>query len=91
MKRSRGSKAKSRLWKMTHKFGIRLPHTVEEALKIDEETGTDFWRKAIEKEMKKVKVAWNAQEGCTPEEARKGQVSELIISFQEIGCHRSCI
>ena len=52
------SKVKNRCWRMTHKFGIKLPHSVEEALKIDEETGTDHWRKAIDKEMVKVKVAW---------------------------------
>jgi hypothetical protein len=38
------SKVKSRYWKTTHKFGIRLPHSVQEALQIDEETGTDLWR-----------------------------------------------
>ena len=43
---------------MTHKYGIRLPHTVEEALQIDHETGTDFWKKAIEKEMKNVRPAY---------------------------------
>jgi len=31
---------------------------VPDALAIDERTGTDFWRKAIDKEMSKVKVAW---------------------------------
>ena len=41
------SKVKSRYWKMTHKFGIRLPKTVEEALEIDRLTNTDFWKRAI--------------------------------------------
>jgi hypothetical protein len=45
------SKVKSRYWKTTHKFGIRLPRSVQQALQIDEETGTDLWRQAIEKEM----------------------------------------
>jgi hypothetical protein len=40
------SKVKSRYWKTTHKFGICLPKTVEEALEIDMVTNTDFWRKA---------------------------------------------
>jgi hypothetical protein len=48
------SKVKSKYWKTTHKFGIRLPHSVKQALQIDEETGTDLWRRAIEKEMKNV-------------------------------------
>ena len=37
-------------WRTTHKFGIRIQKTVEEALGNDEETGTDFWRKAQGKE-----------------------------------------
>ena len=56
-------KVKSRYWRMTHKFGIRLPHSVEEALRIDEEMGTDFWQWALNKEMAKVKAAgasWRA-------------------------------
>ena len=51
-------KVKSRYWKRTHKYGIELPHSVEEALAIDRRTGTDFWRKAIEKEMKNVGIAF---------------------------------
>jgi hypothetical protein len=34
-------------WQMTHKFGIRVLKTVEEALAINYETGTDFKRKAL--------------------------------------------
>jgi hypothetical protein len=48
------SKVKSRYWKTTPKFGIHLPRSVQEALQIDEETGTDLWRQAIKKEMKNV-------------------------------------
>jgi hypothetical protein len=39
---------------MTHKFGICLPSSVQQALQIDEEMGTDLWRQAIKKEMKNV-------------------------------------
>jgi hypothetical protein len=45
-------KVKSRYWKHTHKFGIELPKSVAEALRVDRNTGTDFWRKAVDKEMK---------------------------------------
>ena len=51
------AKMKSRYLRTTHKFGIKVPKTVQEALAIDEETGTNFWRRAIEKEMRKVRVA----------------------------------
>ncbi len=35
---------KSKYWKRTHKFRIRLPHSVDEALRIDAETGTEHWK-----------------------------------------------
>ena len=78
------SKVKSRYWKTTHKFGFKLPHSVEEALKIDEETGTDYWRNAIEKEMSKVRVAFERWDNGTLEEARSGK---KLVGYQEIGCH----
>ena len=71
---------------MTHKLGIRLPKSVKEALQIDKTTNTDFWRKAINKEMTKVKIAWTTHDRCTPQEVREGKALELI-GFQEIGCH----
>ena len=45
------SKVKGWYWQTTHKFGIRLPHSIEEALKINEQTGTNFWQQVINKEM----------------------------------------
>jgi len=42
----------------THKFGIYVPRSVQEALKIDQETGTTFWKDAIEKEMSNNKLAF---------------------------------
>jgi hypothetical protein len=85
-KRNRIVSKVKRYWQATHNFGIRVPKTVEEALAIDGETGTDFWRKAFGKEMTKVKVAWKSADGVTPEQARTGKKPSLI-GFQEIRCH----
>ena len=38
------SKVKSRYWKITHKFGIRLPNTVAGDFELDRLNGNDFWR-----------------------------------------------
>lgn len=46
----------------THKFGIRVPSDVREALQIDDDTQTDYWAKAIQKEMKNVRVAFKVLE-----------------------------
>jgi hypothetical protein len=51
-------KVKARYWAKTHKFGLEQPKTVDEALRIDEQTGTNFWRKTIEQDMKNVLPAF---------------------------------
>jgi hypothetical protein len=71
------AKMKSRYLRTTHKFGIKVPKTVQEALAIDEETGTDFWRRAaIVKEMCKVRVASKPRMGLHP--SRSALVSSRI-------------
>jgi hypothetical protein len=77
---------KKKYWRTMHKFGCKLPHSVEEALVIDRQTGTDHWQRALNKEMSKVKVAWNARDDITPDDVRSGKVKDMI-GFQEIGCH----
>lgn len=76
-------KVQSKYWRTTHKFGIRIPKSVEQAYRIDEETGTDFWRKAIDKELSKVKVAFEKSH-LSPEDMRRGQSRP---GYQEIKCH----
>jgi hypothetical protein len=71
---------------MMHKFGCKLPHSVEEAFEIDRLMGTDYWQRALNKEMSKVKVAWNAHDNITPDDIQSGKVKDMI-GFQEIGCH----
>ncbi|KAL7479384.1 hypothetical protein ACHAW6_005116 [Cyclotella cf. meneghiniana] len=49
----------TRYHKLTHKFGIDLPKTVDEAYPIDKATGTSFCCDAIKLEMKNVRVAFD--------------------------------
>ena len=42
---------KRRALKRNYKYGIKVPRNVKEAVEIDKETSTSFWRLAIEKEM----------------------------------------
>ena len=69
-------KAKTRYWRRTHKYGIRLPKSVKEALEIDRETGTDYWQKAIEKEMRNVRVAFEFDDD-----------DKVPVAHKEINCH----
>jgi hypothetical protein len=49
---------KTQYERKTHKYGIKLPKTIEEAYEIDRETSTNFWHRAIIKEMKNNAVAF---------------------------------
>ena len=70
------AKVKTRYWRRTHKYGIELPHSVKEALAIDERTGTDLWRIAIEKEMKNVMTAFEFRED-----------DKMPVGYKRIECH----
>ncbi len=54
---------------------------------MDLDNGNTFWRDALAKEMKNVRVAFKPYEGNhTPAEVRKGLAKDLI-GFTEIKCH----
>ena len=77
------AKVKGKYWRTTHKFGIRLPHSVEEAYRIDEQTKTDHWRRAIDKEMARVRVAFEKWDGgSTAEDAKR-----KLINWQFVKTH----
>ena len=44
----------TRYMRKWQKYGIKIPKTVERALEIDRETGTDYWRKALQLEISKI-------------------------------------
>lgn len=71
------SKIKSKYWERTHKYGIRVPKSVDEALEIDKQEGNNYWRDAINEEMKKIKEAFKLY---------KGDPSTLV-GYQEITTH----
>ena len=72
------SAVNKRYWKRTHKFGIRIPHSVQEAHAIDKESGNVKWAEAIDKEMKNVRVAFKVIDEA-PGYRKPG--------YQHIKCH----
>jgi hypothetical protein len=50
--------------------------SIEEALRIDRELGTDLWQKAIEKEMKMIDCAFEFPED-----------NKAPVGYQKIDCH----
>ena len=71
------AKVKSRYWLKTHKFGIELPKSVEHALELDRKNGNDYWKKAIDEEMKNVRPAFQVHEGTVAD----------LVGYQKIRCH----
>ena len=51
-------KVKTKYWSRTHKYGIRIPKSIQEAIEIDREAGNTLWMDAIRMEMKNVRVAF---------------------------------
>ena len=72
------SKLKAKYWVRTHKFGVKIPKSVEEAKRFDEENGDTLWWDAICKEMKNVRPAFEVWEK---------DISELPPGYQKITGH----
>jgi hypothetical protein len=84
-KKSRIVKAqKSRYARTTHKFGIEIPKTVEQALALDRKNGNHFWRDAIRKEMETVRIAFNItnDSGDIPVPGHKAIKCHLIFDVK---------
>jgi hypothetical protein len=56
------SAVQKRYWKQSHKYGIRVPKSVQEAFEIDKENGDNCWAESIQKEMNNVRVAFRILE-----------------------------
>jgi hypothetical protein len=52
-----------RYHKLTHKFGIQVPKTWDEAVRLDEENGNTLWKDEIRKEMNNVLIAFKVLNG----------------------------
>ena len=57
---------KSRVKSESHKFGIKIPRTIQEAYALDAANGNTLWRDAINKEMENLKVAFDILEPNKP-------------------------
>ena len=71
------SKIKSKYWQRTHKYGIKIPKSVKQALEFDAENKNNFWAEAIRLEMENVKVAFTLCEGDP----------EKLVGYKKVGTH----
>ena len=68
----------------SHKSVVRVPKTVKEAYEIDRKLGTEFWTKAIEKEMTNARISFEKLGGVTPDEMRKGNIK---TGYEHVNVH----
>ena len=84
-------KVKSRYWKATHKYGFRMPKTVEEAHEIDNENCNTLWADAIDKEMKTVQIAFkpyiHPKDGLVSPKRVRQDRQKYLLGYTEIKCH----
>ena len=59
-------------WLTTHKFGVEVPTSVKLSYEINHETGTDFWRNSIAKEIMNVEVG-DLEREETPDQVWGGE------------------
>ena len=76
-RRSTINKVKSKYWERSHKYGIKIPKTYEEAIELDRENNNTLWKDAINNEMPKIVNAVAEY---------KGDVKDLI-GYQRITGH----
>ena len=72
------SKVKSKYWLRTHKFGIQIPKSIEEAKHLDQENGDTLWWEAICNEMRNARPAFEVWEK---------DVEHIPSGYQQIKCH----
>ena len=72
------AKIKSKYWIRTHKFGIWIPKSVQEAKELDHQNGNNLWWEAICKEMKNARPAFEVSEKNIP---------QIPPEYQQIKCH----
>ena len=72
------AKVKSKYWTRTHKFGIRIPKSIKEAIELDRQNGNTLWWDAILKEMANIRIAF---------ELFGGEVKDLPPCYQEVKFH----
>ena len=71
------SAVRNKVKQQSHKYGIEIPRSVQHAYELDKRNGNNYWRKAIEKEMRNVLVAFDILH----------DEQNISKQFKELGVH----
>ena len=55
-------KVKTKYWRTTHNYGVRLTNNITEAIQINQSNGNIYWKDSLDKEMNKAKIAYKPRE-----------------------------
>jgi hypothetical protein len=78
-------KVKSKYWARTHKYGIRIPKKIKEAMEIDRELGNTFWMDAIKPEMRNVWIAFEEFNGDPNNHVGYTQITGHLVFDVKLG------
>ncbi len=78
-------KVKSKYWSRTHKYGVRIPKSIKEAMEIDRENGNTLWMDAVRLEMKNVRVALQEYDGDPNSLVGYTQITGHIVFDVKLG------
>jgi Reverse transcriptase (RNA-dependent DNA polymerase) len=77
------SAVKTRARKVTHKYGIEIPRSVAHAYDLDARNGNDCWKKALQKEMLNVGIAFEIlDDGKSPPIGWSKQSGHIIFDVK---------
>ena len=79
------SKAATKYWDRTHKFGIEILKSVQHVIDIDEELGNTMWQDAIALEMKNICIVFEEYEGDTKDLHDYEHISGHLIFDVKLG------
>ena len=78
------SKVKSKYWYTPHNFEMRVPKAVKEACEIDRQLGTDFWTKAVSKDMTNVRISFVKLGRVTLDDIMKDKINP---GYEHVNVH----
>ena len=78
-------KIKSKYWARTHKYGIRVPKSIKEAMEIDRGNGNTLWMDAVRLEMQNVRIAFEEYDGDPNSLVGYTQITGHIVFDVKLG------
>ena len=85
------SSVNSRVKNVTHKYGVQIPSSVEQAYRLDKESGNTLWRDALNRKMNIPKVAFDIlDKGSSPPPGYSKSSGHIIFDVRMTLDRKTC-